>query len=483
MSAAAPGLTKRQKKALKREFFNAIEAKNASGVSSLIPRLAENGIDLNVDLEDTGKCPEGIIYPILLAIHNNASDVLGVLITGGANINIIRNCYMVKADKGDYEYCGEKSYNEDNEDYNDEYKRLIKNKVLTPLRYAVQRNNDNAIRVLLEAGAQYPDENDYRNENNNYNNNENNNYNNNENTSNDYPTGYYGMIDELMAELRNWRNPFPVRTFEYIFQNHKRLGVSHTDILDIFYRNIKNIRYVRSFTDLLNLIYTKSDDKYNTYRSLVPYIFNLRNPVEFFKFVFTNGIKPNTVDEHGETVLFMYASPIKPAPDVAWIDIIDERVNIIKWLITLGVNPYIPNNTGETPAVRAIKQRLPKPIIDALNVRSLDNIYELRETNPYLVNKLATKFTKANLRNTPKSYVAMLTRALADNNVRDNARIAFRPANIPNITGRTGKNYQKMKRTQHRRAAEMRGPTTGGSQHRANLNRTRRRTLKATKPL
>ncbi len=467
MSAAAPGLTKKQVKELKQRFFNAITENDAGGVTALIPRLRESRIGLNVDLQafhPTGTFdPIKPLYPVSIAIFYKAFDALRAIIAGGANINIVEKFYIV--------------YNEDNDD---EYERLDKDKVFTPLRYAVYFKRDEAARMLLEAGARYPDEDDYMDENND-NLNENNENNNDEDATFDYPVGYYGMIDEIISNMRN--PPILVSTLEYIAQNTERLGVTHDDILEIFRRNIANVGTVRNFVTLFKILYNASDNKYDIYMAMLPFTYNLASPYEFFKFAFENGIDPNTVDRNGETVLFMYTRPLKK-PDYGPRETIEERVAIIKWLIESGVNHYIPNSLGETPVVRAIKQGLPKPIIDALNVRSLNNIYELREINPYLINKLATKFTKKHLRNTPKSYAALLAQALDNtNNNRNNAPIAFRPANIPNIMGRSGKNYQKMKSTQRQRAAEMRGPTTGGKRSRANLNRTRRRTLKATKPL
>ncbi len=470
MSAAAPRLTKKQVKELKQQFFNAIEKNDADQVKALIPRLRESRIGLNVDLQafhPTGTFdPIQPLYPISIAIFYKAYDVLRPLIEGGADINMLEKFYIEYGDSND---------NEENT-----YERLDKDKVFTPLRYAVYFKRDEAARILLEAGARYPDEDDYMDENNDYLN-ENNENNNDEDATFDYPVGYYGMIDEIISNMRN--PPILVSTLEYIAQNTERLGVTHDDILEIFRRNIANVGTVRNFVTLFKILYNASDNKYDTYMAMLPFTYNLASPYEFFKFAFENGIDANTVDSHGQTVLFIYTRPLKK-PDYGPHEKIEDRVAIIRWLIASGVNHYLPNSLGETPAVRAIKQGLPKPIIDALNVRSIGNIYELREINPYLVNKLATKFTKKHLRNTPKSYAALLTQALDNtNNNRNNAPIAFRPANIPNITGRSGKNYQKMKSTQRQRAAEMRGPTTGGNRRRANLNRTRRRTLKATKPL
>jgi hypothetical protein len=399
MSAAAPGLTKKQMKELKQRFFNAIAENDATGLAALIPRLNASRIGLNVDIQEF--YPSSVfdtiqpIYPISIAIFYNALDVLRLLIASGANINIVEKFYIV--------------YDEDTED---EYERLDKDKVFTPLRYAVYFNRDAAARMLLEAGAKYPDEEDYM-ENNNDNNED---YDNN-NDYDDHPVGYYGMIDEITSKLNS--SKFMPDTIMYILYNIERLVMTSNNLWDILKRN--------SFT-----------------------------PLEFFKIIFKKGINPNVTNMHRETILFIFARPLPKASKNS-DEKIKDRVDIIKGLIKLGVNPYLPNELGETPAVRAIKLGLPTPIVDALNTRSLDNIHEFRRLNPYIVERLITKFTKRN-RTGPKSYAAMLTRALENNSTRNNARIAFKPANIPNIHGRTGKNYQKIKKTQRRRAAEAQYP-------------------------
>jgi len=455
MSAAAAPVNKKQ---LKRQLFNGIKNNDAVIVRDLIPRLRAAGLDLDTNLEAYHENTVDIvkpIYPLSIAVFYNALDVLRVLIDNGARKNIVEKFY------------------ENREGYNGEiYQRLDKETVFTPLRYAIYYNNDDAACMLLEAGAKYPDEDDFVNNNNDEYNNENND-NNDNNEEETYPAGYTGMLDELLTNSIN--PPLPVRTFKYILTHSEHIGMTRDEIVDEF---LGRLKYINNYMPFFKVIYETSNDKIHTYVSMFPYMKYIKNPRPFFTYVFENGIDPNTTNEEGETALFIYTNPLS--------ETVNKRVAIIKGLIELGLNAYLPNNMGETAAARAIKMGLPKPIIEALNQRSLDKIRDMRRANPYIVNRLANKFTKRHLRNTPKSYRALLTKALSNNTVRNNARIAFRPANFPNLYGRTAKNYERLKANQRRRAAETQRPTTGGRQQQqrrlVNLKRTRRRTLKATKP-
>jgi hypothetical protein len=451
MSAAAPApVTKKQ---LKRQLFNGIKNNDAVIVRDLIPRLRAAGLDLDTNLEEYHESTMSSvnpIYPLSIAVFYNALDVLRVLIDNGARKNIVEQFYIMRG-----------------EDNNNEYEQLDKEKVFTPLRYAIYYKKDDAALMLLEAGAKYPDEDDFVNNNNGI-------YNNENNDEETYPAGYTGMIDELLTNSSN--SPLFVRIIKYILTHSENIGMTRDEIVDELLVRLKNIS---NYMPLFKIIYETSNDKIHTYVSMFPYIKDIKNPRPFFTYVFENGIDPNTTNEDGETVLFMYTDPLR--------ETVDKRVAIIKGLIELGVNAYLRNNMGETAAARAIKMGLPKPIIEALNQRSLDKIYEMRQANPYIVNRLANTFTKRHLRNTPKSYRALLTKALSNNTVRNNARIAFRPANFPNLYGRTAKNYERLKANQRRRHAETQRSTSGGRRQRqqrrlVNLKRIRRRTLKATKP-
>ena len=474
MSAAAAA-TASTKKQLKREFFNAIKGNDVSGVTTLIPRLHAAGLDIDTHLGAYHPATLDIIkprYPVSIAVFYKANDVLRVLIDKGARKNNVEQFYIV--------------YNE-GENY--EYHRLDKDKVFTPLRYAVYFRNDTAARILLEAGAKYPDAEDYANNNNNYNN-----YNNNNN-----PVGYEGLLAELFEKITSGVSF--VNTFTFIVQHRGDLDLHKDDIYDDVLRQLGRIpNPLPYFTIIFEEFYesaelaanrelTHEDSKLYAYEQLLNHIQSMRAPLPLLTYVFTHGIDPNAQNREGETVLFSFTRGLERTETAS------SRAAIIKGLIELGVNPYLANGAGETAAVRAIKRGLPKEVIDALNPRSLDMIHELREVNPYIVERIATKFTKKHLRNTPKSYAKLLSRALENNDARNDARIAFRPANIPNIHGRTGKNYTRMKANQRRRAAETQRPTTGGRHQRSvasrkrqqrqrlvNLKRIRRRTLKATKP-
>ncbi len=451
-AAAAPGLTDEEKE----QILNVIETDDAETITKLIPRLKTLEPYLSVSITNLVDNPQLPTYPISLAIYHKAHNVLQHLIDSGANINIIEEI--------------------SDTDPSQPRRGPAKKHTFTPLRYAILCGNDVAARMLLEAGAIYANEFIYIRKN---------------TRSRGSPTSYKNMLKELFEKIISGISF--VETFTYSVHYRDELDLDLIYIYNEFLKVIGRIPnplpyFIIIFEDYYpsselatNRTLTYEDSQLYAYNALLARITAVSNPLPLLTYAFEHDIDPNTVNREGETVLFLYAHAIRSGETV------DERVKLIKDLIDLGVNPYLPNGVGETPAVRAIKRGLPKPVIDALNPQSLDMIHELREKNPYIVERIAQKFTKKHLRNTPKSYAALLTKALENNETRNNARIAFRPANLPNIHGRTGKNYARLKANQRRRAAETQRPTTGGRrkrrQRQVNLNRTRRRTLKATKPI
>jgi hypothetical protein len=266
----------------------------------------------------------------------------------------------------------------------------------------------------------------------------------------------HDMLTSILAGI-----PF-VESFEYILTNRDDYNLS----LDYIFTSILSYVYAPAMMPYFIATFEAyGARKVDAYLTFLRYVTNVGDPIPYLTYMFSHGVDPNTTNMLGETILFWYTTPMRTGETVA------DRVNIITRLLTLadsegnqfGINPYIANHMGETPAARAIKRGLPQAVIDALNVRSLNRIYDLKESNPYIVNRVMNRLTKKHKRNAPNSYKKRLTAALENNETSSNASIAFKPSHIPNISGRTGKNYEKYTLAQRQRMLEENPPTFNGN--------------------
>jgi hypothetical protein len=264
------------------------------------------------------------------------------------------------------------------------------------------------------------------------------------------------MIDDMLTSILAGI-PF-VESFDYILKNRTKYNLP----LDYIVSSILNRPYTPVMMPYFISVFKEYD--VGAYYALLTCIANAVNPEPYFIYVFRHGVDPFTTNSNGENTLFLYADSLKRGESV------EQRVDKIKRLLALvdddgdaiGINQYMPNHSGETAATRAIKRGLPQAIIDALNTRNLDRIYDLKERNPYAVERTINKFTKKRARNAPNSYKNMLVAALENGEIENNARVAFKPSNIPNTHGRTGKNYEKMSLAQRQRHLEANPPAFNG---------------------